>query len=222
MKKLILTSVCALAATGVAMAQGTVQWTVISPAALTFETNTTVSSPLSGSVPQVGGSIGLASAAAGAFYYELLYNAAGTADPTTLAALDTWGDTGLEGIDSTSAGKVNVVGSTSDATVPFTATSSIIVVGWSSNIGTTWTAAKAALNGGNVPLGTLFGESSTAQFTPNAAGVSPGAVPVGTGGAAQIDSLLTPLYPVVVPEPTTLALGAMGALSLLALRRKKA
>ena len=54
MKKLVLTIVCALAMTGAAFAQGTVNWGVISPAAMTVQTNSTQISPLFGGAANVG------------------------------------------------------------------------------------------------------------------------------------------------------------------------
>jgi len=229
MKKLILSTTFALAATGLAFGQGTVQWTTLSPAQFTVETNTTVLSYLStpGASLPASQTIGATTAVAGSFYYELLYTAAGTAAPTTLSALDNWSDSGLEGENNgSSAGRAVVLGSSSDATVPFTAASEIMMVGWSANLGTSWSAVSTVLNSLTAEqsvVGTmLFGQSGVALFTPDAAGTSPGAVPIGPS-ASQIDSLLTPLEVVsTVPEPTTIALGAMGALSLLALRRKKA
>jgi hypothetical protein len=234
MKKLVLTSACALAMTGASFAQGTVNWGSISPAGLTFETNTTVLSYLSSPTASLPASqaIGATSAVAGTYYFELLYQAGGTqatpdADPTTLTGLNAWADSGISAINSTvSAGKVlppaanetalTVSGSTSGGSYSF------MVVGWSSNLGTTWSAVSQLLNTVNptIPVGALFGESSTA-FAALGTG-NPGAVLVGTA-AGEIKSLLTPLEPVVsAPEPTTIALGVMGAASLLAFRRKKA
>ena len=54
--------------------------------------------------------------------------------------------------------------------------------------------------------------------------LNPGATVFGTAASAQglpIFSLLTPLYLVPVPEPTTLALAGLGGLSLLLFRRQR-
>jgi len=226
MKKLVLTSAIALALTGAAFAQGTVNWVTLSPAALTFTTNTTTSSYLSSS--GVGslqnGTTGLTTAVAGSFYYELLYNTAGTAQsaPTTLAGLQGWADAGVEAENNAgSAGKTTTINSSTDATVPFTGTESIMLVGWSANLGTTWSAALSALENKTWSGVALFGETSTGYIAPFAAGTSPGATLFGPS-TGEIDSLNTPLYEVATPEPTTLALSALGGLSLLAFRRKKA
>jgi len=224
MKKLILTSACVLAVTGAALAQGTVQWTTISFSAFTGATNTTISSFLS-----VGGSAGLSGgtsgptvgSAAGSFYYELLYNTAGSVDPTSLTTLDSWSDTGLEADNSSFAngGRVQSLNQNVAAVMPFSTTQDIIMVGWSANLGTTWTAVSAVLNSGNIPTGSFFGETPVGTLTPFAAGTNPGQNPFGAPG---IVSLNTPLEPITTPEPTTIALGVMGAASLLAFRRKKA
>jgi hypothetical protein len=223
MKKIVLTSVCALAVTGAAFAQGTVAWQSISPGGITFETNTTVVFGTQASTG--GGTIGKTSITAGSFYYELLYDTSATqvAAPTTLAGLSSWSDSGLEAENNVStAGALQNINPSADATVPFTATSSILVVGWSANLGTTWSAAETALASPGSVVGTaLFGISSSGFDTPNASGVSPGATFFGTA-TGEIHSLLTPLDVVATPEPTTIALGVMGGLSLLALRRKKA
>src|SRR5208283_4817812 len=111
MKKLTLTSVCALAMTGAAFAQGEqVAWNVISPAAMTAQSNNSIS-PLFGG-PGGGASNGAIPTTAGAFYFELLYNTAFTgsriAEPSLVDLTDgSWIDTGLEAENSTtSAGKL--------------------------------------------------------------------------------------------------------------------
>jgi len=230
MKKLILTSACVLAATGMAFAQGEVEWNAITPTYFTADTNTTALSYLStaGAPLPASKTVGLTVASAGAFYYELLYTASGTAAPTSLAALDTWSDSGLEAVNNAgSAGKTTTINGTVETQVPFTATSSVMLVGWSSNLGTTWAAASALLNNAASlaaleQVGTvLFGQSGVGTITPASNGTSPGAVLFGP--SPEINSPLTQLDVVsTVPEPTTIALGAMGAASLLALRRKKA
>jgi hypothetical protein len=242
MKKLVLTSVCAALVSGAAFAQGNVNWGSISPVGFTAETNSTVYSSVVGvgnGASTGGGSVGVTTtASAGAFYYELLYTAGGSqaATPTTLAALETtWGDTGLKAQNSvSSAGKAIPSVANSGAQVPWSTgtTDSIVLVGWSANLGTTWAAAEATLNSPTLLAAVqavgpaFFGVSSTGYTSTASTSTSPGATVIGNAATiygSPIDSLLTPLYEVSpVPEPTTLALGAMGALSLLALRRKKA
>jgi hypothetical protein len=231
MKKLVLTSAFALAVTGAAFAQGVIEWNGIGFADFTAQTNTTVSSFVSagGSKALTGGVVGnTVAGAAGSFYYELLYSTSSSTAPTTLAALDSWVDTGLEGESSSAsvAGRAMIPTASQQTavTVPFSTATSMMLVGWSANLGTTWSAASTVLNSVNAlasVVGTpFFGESSIGTVTPLAPGTNPGQ---NVFGAPGIVSTLTQLDEVTaVPEPTTLALGAMGALSLLALRRKKA
>jgi hypothetical protein len=228
MKKLVLTSACVLAATGAALAQGTVSWLSISPAAFTAQIDPVVESTfVNGIAP--GGTVASVPTT-GSYFYELLYNTTANASaPTTLSALSSWTDAGIGAVNSaTSAGKVSTVSPSADATVPFTTAESIIFVGWSASLGSTISAVEAtlaspsAISAADSVTQAYFGVSKAGYIAPNAAGVSPGATFFGPA-TGEIDSVNTQLYAVnSVPEPTTIALGVMGAASLLALRRKKA
>jgi hypothetical protein len=235
MKKLVLTSVCALATAGAAFAQGNVNWGAISFANFTAQTNSTTRSSFTGGGSAVGGSVGAAggSSVSGAnFYYELLYTSySGTqaAVPTTLAALGTWSDAGLGATNNSIAGRVTVINPNSGAQVPWSpgTTDSIMLAGWSANLGTTWAAVIATLNSpsllGAVAGNAFFGLSNTGYTTTLTTSTVPGASVFGANPTAQglpIQSLLTQLNLVVVPEPTTLALMALGGVALL-FRRKK-
>jgi hypothetical protein len=239
MKKLVLTSVCALATAGAAFAQGNVNWGSISFSSMTAQTNSTAHSPFTGGGSAVGGSVGAAggSSVSGAnFYYELLYSAySGTqaAVPTTLAALGTWSDAGLGATNAPTAGRLYPINPNTGAQVPWSpgVTNSIMMAGWSANLGTTWAAVKANLNSqlllGAVAGNAFFGLSQTGYITPFSTSTIPGATVFGTAAAAwglPINSLLTQLYLVnsatPVPEPATLALVALGGAALL-FRRKK-
>jgi hypothetical protein len=236
MKKIVLTSVCALAMTGAALAQGNVNWGSISAAAMTAQTNSTAYSPLFGGGSTgngaVGGTQGSASLGTG-FYYELLYTSysgSQLATPTTLASLSTWSDAGLGASNNTvTASRLVPMNPNSGAQVPWSpgVTNSIMLVGWSANLGTTWGAVSNVLSNW-ATLGianAFFGESTTGYITTLSTATSPGATVFGTAATAQglpINSLLTQLYLVPVPEPGTIALATLGGLSMLALRRRKA
>src|ERR1035437_168265 len=236
MKKLVLTSVCALATAGAAFAQGIVNWNIISFSSMTAQTNSTTRSSFTGGGSAVGGSVGAAggSSVSGAnFYYELLYTSySGTqaAVPTTLAALGTWSDAGLGATNnSTSAGRLVPINANAGAQVPWSpgTTDSIMLAGWSANLGTTWAAVIANLNSPSflnaVAGNAFFGLSNTGYTTTLSTSTSPGASVFGANPTAQglpIQSLLTQLYLVQVPEPGTLALMALGGAALL-FRRKK-
>jgi hypothetical protein len=230
MKKIALTSAFALCVTGAAFAQGTVLWNTIAPNVFTGVTNSTVSSYMSLNNPGTalaGGAVGAAGTGAGTYYYELLYSTSATSAPTSPGALTAWLNTGLEAENNpTSPGRVVVIGASPAATVPFTTAEEVMMVGWSANLGTTWAAAyntltsPSALTAVDAVSQAYFGESSLGFITPNPG--NPGASLFGSA-TGLIDSVGTPLYAVTAtPEPTTIALGVMGAASLLALRRKKA
>jgi hypothetical protein len=234
MKKLITTSVCAVAITGAAFAQGTVNWNVLSPAAITAQTNATVASSFGASGPLVGSTVGATGAAANGFYYALLYSAYSgnqAAVPTTAAQLASWTATGLTAVNSsTSAGKLSPVNPSTQASVPWAngTTESVVLAGWSANLGTSWSTVENELAnwanvGSSIPGIAFFGLSSTGYINPGTAnpGVQVFAAAAGPQGL-PIYSLNTQLDEVVsVPEPGTLALAALGGASLLMFRRKK-
>jgi len=240
MKKLVLTTVCAVAVSGVALAQN-LNWSSVPFAAMTAQTNSTAYSPLfSGGGTPVGGAIGVtggATATGLTYDYELLYTTfSGTqAAIPTLASLLAWNDTGLGATNGNTAGRLTVINGNSAAAVPWTGstTDSIVLVGWSADLGASWSSVSnilaAAATGNNTPLqNQLAGQLgflgvSTTGYTQTGSS-NPGATVFANAANAQglpIFSLLTPLYLVPVPEPTTLALAGLGGLSMLLFRRQR-
>jgi len=231
MKKLVLTSACALAITGAAFAQGTLNWSTISFASMTAQTNSTAYSPLlpSSGTP-VGGAVGNAATSVG-FYYELLYTSYSGSQATigNLASLLSWNDAGLWATNQNTAGRLNPGNPTTAATVPWATgtTDSIVMVGWSANLGTTWGVVSNELASGSY-IGVLAGQNgflgiSTTGYIASG-GANPGINPFATAAnnnGLPIFSLNTPLYLLPVPEPATLALAGLGGLSLLLFRRRK-
>jgi hypothetical protein len=232
MKKLALTSVCALAVTGAALAQGTVNWQSFIPTGIKISTNSTSYSPLFGGGANAGGASGFTAPGANGFYYELLYQGgAQTTAPTSLAALFTWidaspnGNNTLEATSGGSAGTVAPITPNAGAAVPWAAgtTDNIVLVGWSANMGTTWLACSNVLASSTFAANSFFGISTSGYLA--AAASSPGTTLWGTSASPQglpINASNMQLYLLPpVPEPTTLALAGLGGLSLLLFRRQR-
>jgi len=232
MKKLALTTVCALSMAGGAFAQGFLSWQTISFSAMTAVTNTTAYSPFFGGASTGGGAVGATATTANGFYYELLYNTFGGSQATipSLASLLTWQDTGLSANNSVaSAGRLVNVNPTTGATVPWAAgaTDSVVLVGWSANLGTQWSGVGGVSNllatTSLFAAGSEFGVSTTGYLVAGASSSS-GTIVFANSGAGPtglpIFSLNTPLYalPTSVPEPATMALAG---LSLLLFRRQR-
>ena len=104
MKKVLITSVCAIALAGSAFAQGKLNWQTISASFVTAQTNATVMSSVvgGGASGLQGGTVGSTTATAGQFSYALLFSGtsvpvsgAGVAAPASLASLAGWTESGL-------------------------------------------------------------------------------------------------------------------------------
>jgi len=238
MKKLVLTSLCVIAAAGSVLAQGNVKWDTIPFNAMTAQTNSTTYSTIVGNSAGLAtgsGAAGATSVAAAGFYYELLYSAfsgSQATKPTTLSGLATWSDAAIGATNATaSAGRLVPINGTAGMQVPWSpgTTSSIVLVGWSANLGTTWTAVQSKLNdwSNQFVANSFFGVSNTGFITTLSTSTSPGASVFGTASTAQglpISSLNTQLFilssSAPVPEPTTLALAGLGSAVLLMFRRR--
>jgi len=240
MKKSIITSACAVVVSGVAFAQGTVNWNTITPTYMTAQTDGQTYSYVTGGGTTGGGSIGATPTTANGFYYELLYNTAGSQQsaPTTLSGLESWADAGLSAVNNTgTAGRLSTLNASTAAVVPWNSSTSdsIMLVGWSANLGTTWGTSTTvgtvlyelvnwASVGGGITGPAFFGQSNTGYIEPNTA-PNTGATLWGSSANANgipINSANTQLYELqATPEPGTLALAALGGASLLLFRRKK-
>jgi len=173
------------------------------------------------------------------FYYALLFTPTGVGSSGDLAnlndgnwvqlAIDLSGTPGAALLGTNSAGlagnfaaqgggnSISALGATplpNGSAFNNGTTYSVALVGWSSNLGSSWTAVSAELQSGVWSAAGNFGYV-VASVNPSAA--APGNSPTGMFG----NNSLT-LYSVPVPEPTTIALAGLGGLSMLFLRRRKA
>jgi hypothetical protein len=124
-------------------------------------------------------------------------------------------------VSTASAGRVLAMLGTTEAVAglsPAGATAQFVVVGWSSNIGTTWGAVQNWLASPVTETGSIYlGESSVGA--PNVSGDN-------NLNAANtiLAATVTPAFVLGianVPEPSTMALAALGGLSLLLFRRRQ-
>jgi hypothetical protein len=244
MKKLVLSTVCALGVAGVALGQGTIAWQPASTS-LVFQTNAVSYSPLFGGGSASGVATGtsgnVASWATQPFYYTLLtstYTGSQAAAPTSLAALGSWStawaDSSVYATNATLANGRPVMNPANDTGQTVTwangTTQNVMVVGWSANLGTSWAQVTATLNSWNGTIDNAYlGFSSTGFINPGQ--VNPGVTIFGTPTGVSYGTLIySPsasagqlylLPTVIVPEPTTLALAGLGGLSLLLFRRRQ-
>jgi hypothetical protein len=148
----------------------------------------------------------------GAFVAQLVYGANGSTPATVLGGtmpfrvstssfVGTW-NPGAEGIRT-------LTGFDTGAAV------AMQVRVWDSAVFTSWDAASAALTAGSHSVATQAGSSSVFTYTVGAAS-DPSSQSIVNFRGFQ----LTAIPVTVVPEPTTIALGALGAAALLWRRRK--
>jgi hypothetical protein len=225
MKKLLVIATVVAGAYG-ASAQGLISFNNTSSANSKISVNSVVGGPATG----------LTSGAAGSFLYELFYAPSGVTTvggsaapviPTGPGAQlgfyafsdSNWKDGLASATNSATVGRVS--GSTAQVVtgVGKAASANFVIIGWSSAIGSTIGSLQALLNTGGAPVtGWYVGESSVNAITLGDGSSVP--TPNALSGSS-IPGFTLGLIP-QVPEPTTIALGVIGGLSLLGLRRKKA
>jgi hypothetical protein len=232
MKKTILTSLAFVVGISLGYSQGTI---TIANTVSTYLISTNGASQGLGTGP--------AGTGANSYYYTVLTSTtaypAGTVPGDSNAQLGNsadWQYTGVLAPNSgLTKGGVSNPGTTTTITGTWGAPSTsaynsgtaeyYVIVGWSSSEGTSWSTVASELANNTLVSGGWFGVSPVA-YDYSGGGPQGDTVvnvlnaPGETGLAGAGLSAGFDLYP--VPEPTTIALGVLGAASLLALRRKKA
>ena len=172
------------------------------------------------------GTIGATST--GQSYKMALLTSLNTVNPITAlfgsgtSLTNTWLDTGLLGGNTTFAGRLSIGSDVQAANASTTANQSYILVAWSSNLGSTWALVAPQLSAGSFTANGYLGWS---PYVVGTAGGPPTANPLilqGTGANPVITSLsMESVSVAAVPEPSTMALAALGGAALLAFRRRK-
>ena len=242
MKKIIALSILAVAP-AIVQAQGTIEVYSISATYASY-TNTAVSSYVSGN--QTGGTSGKAAlpptGTASYYDYALLAGSLNTSLAGTAPSASY-----LEGLSVAVSGITNFyvagglagpghnvgapvqIGSWAAPANSYTDGTGVemnyVLVGWSSSLGSSWSTIESDLANDTWGAGGYFGASTigygyvgggaNSLSAPSIFGVS-----TAEPGGLAAGPTLYDIPP--VPEPTTLALSALGGLSLLAFRRKKA
>ena len=206
-----------------------------SPSTQKVSLNSVIGGPVTGVTPAN------ASTTATTYYYALFASASSTTvggtqtaaiigyngTPSALQSTYAFADNSWELVDTgvdTTAGKFlgneqNSVGTTTVPGIAGGSTAQFVVVGWNAALGTGISGLEQSLlTGGTsgwigqtvvsgaITLGYGAGIPTSALFGP---------------GAPVLQSFTLGAFTVPTPEPTSIALGVMGGLSLLALRRKK-
>jgi hypothetical protein len=230
MKKILLTGCLILASLGLASAQGTVKFYNIA-ASFLISTNGTGTG-----AGQNGTTTGLMATSATAptgYYFALFYDASAPTSASPLTGGWTHatsdGTTALVGNNYVLAGGITGPGTAGGSGgtpvngIALGGQAHFEFVGWSASLGTSWAQVAPQYATGLWTAAGYFGISSeSGLITTGGAGAPASSAAVILGPQAnQINSGFNLNGVSPVPEPTTLALAALGGASLLLFRRKK-
>ncbi len=214
MKKTILSLAVVLASLAIASAQGTIKFFNINSSYL-------VSTPT--------GPIATSTASPNGYYFALLTSssAPSSSDPLTGGwTVAQSGGANLVGNNYLVAGGISGNGGANGVAVDnwaAGATKFVEIVGWSVSLGTSWSQISAQLTSGNWNADGFYGISSQGQVASGGVGTpaSPAAALFGATGQIANGWTLAAVTATPTPEPTTLALAALGGISMLLIRRRK-
>jgi hypothetical protein len=218
MKK-VLSVFALLGAVTLGYSQGTVNTstTVSSFAVSTNNTLAGLAGRTYGTVVDTGGQ---------SYDYILLYSATAVAPVTLNSTPSTIAAWSLGPTEANGIGPGYILGSSSAALGNAATAYYIELVGWSTGLGTSFSSIESTIESGSTSIANQylgFGYQSAAGLVSSQVTTATSPAPGTTiFSAGAINSGFDLNLVVATPEPSTIALGVMGAASLLALRRKKA
>jgi hypothetical protein len=208
MKKILAILTLSATVISVGYSQGLVS-TSSGSSTYAVSTNGVTKGPTFGLGPDPGGQ---------AYDYVLLYSSSSTAAVAAGSSSGVVANWSIGPTESNGTGPGNIAGAQSAAMGAASTTYYIELVGWSTGLGTSFANIESELeNDSTGVIGQYLGFSNVGQVTTAAAPSSGATIFSPTGISSGFVMQAVP-----VPEPSTIALGVMGAASLLALRRKKA
>jgi len=220
MKKIILASAIVAIGAASAFAQGTVKFYNISSLYLVSTNGATT------------GAVATSSTAPNGYYYTLFWDASAPTSSNPLTGgwtqATTDGTTPITSVNYAIAGGINGTGGTGGTPVSGIALGGAAyfeIAGWSASLGTTWSAVSSQYSSQTWLANGYFGISSeSGLLTTGGAGTpAAGATPLFAATSPGITSgwLLNAVSATPTPEPSTMALAAIGGASLLLFRRRK-
>jgi hypothetical protein len=220
MKKLSIIAASLVLAAITSQAQGLINFVNSSSAGSQISTNTVVG----------GLATGKTATLANGFYYALFSSTSSTVNGGSSAIIPTSGGVGsyawsdvnwtFDGM-ATNAASAGRISGPAPLTLPngFAGGTAyqFLIVGWSSNLGSSIAAVQASLLAGNWSGPAWLGQSGIATLTPGDGALV--LTPAAMAASGAISGFT--LGVVTVPEPSTMALAALGGASLLLFRRRK-
>jgi len=190
MKKLLLTTFAIVAGCALTYGQGQINYTTFSTAV-----NAPITNALTGQLATGTG-----------YYAQLFYGPAGTAEGALVSITNN--PAGLNAAGYVTTGSGGGTRYTQNAVLAAGSPGLFQIRAWSAALGNNYDTAFATWAGGTIPTAVL-GKSNIIPVTPTAAPATPAVL----GG-------LQGFYLQPVPEPSVIALGALGLAALLYRRRK--
>lgn len=193
-----------------------------------FTNTTALSGSWTGGTNNSSGTFGaIGNLASGLSYNVVLLTSTSLTPITTLfgggsTVTNTWMDTGLLGHNTGFAGRLSIGNDVLANNAPIGNSQSWLLVAWSAGLGATWSSVSTSLMGGAFSSAGYIGWTTVGV---GAAGPPPTGLPLivqgVSGSIIPAGMTMYAVAPAGVPEPSTMALAALGGASLLLFRRRK-